>query len=449
MLPLTLQIHHGGRWHDTASIAIKAPERGIASPCTMDYEVGYFTDFAAIEMADGVEVRDYRAASVGLPVDLAFRSFSRWPAFLLDLLPQGHARRRLTQSLGFANPDAPAVEVPLLLEGAGCPVGNLRIREAWQREQARIAAETARNGPCPGLTFDDILDRSDAFLWVSERFALVASGSSGVQGEWPKILLTEAADGLWYPDPVVADSEARRHVIVKLSRARHREDTVILASEAPYLEVARAFGLRVGAPLTAAPHVLVIPRFDRETGPGGLVRFGQESLVSALGVAEFGHQTSHETYLALIARTATDPAAEVTEYVLRDLLNFAMGNPDNHGRNTALQKRPGGAVRLTPLFDFAPMRLDPGGILRSTRWACMGSSDSRPDWKLICETAAEGVMPAPALMAALLEKLPFLTALPEIARRHGVPGEAIERACRHHGAMAEAVAALKGHAHAR
>ena len=449
MIPLTLQIHHGGRWHDAASIAIKAPERGIASPCTMDYEAGYFTDFSAIEMADGQEVRDYRAASLSVPVDLEFRSFDRWPAFLLDLLPQGHARRRLTQSLGFSNPDAPAVEVPLLLEGAGCPVGNLRIREAWEREQTRIAAETARNAPCPGLTFDDILGRTDPFLWVSERFALVASGSSGVQGEWPKILLTEAADGLWYPDPVVADTEARQHVIVKLSRARHREDPVILASEAPYLEVARAFGLRVGAPLSAAPHVLVIPRFDRETGPDGLVRLGQESLVSALGVAEFGHQTSHEAYLALIARTATDPAAEVTEYVLRDLLNLAMGNPDNHGRNTALQKRPDGTVRLTPLFDFAPMRLDPAGILRSTRWACMGSSDSRPDWKLICETAAPGVMPAPALMTALLNKQPFLAALPEITRRHGVPEEAIERACSTHEAMAEAVAALKGHAHAR
>lgn len=44
-----------------------------------------------------------------------------------------------------------------------------------------------------------------------------------------------------------------------------------------------------------------------------------------------------------------------------------MRNTDNHGRNTAVQVRDG-AVRLTPLFDFAPMYLDPEGIARACRW---------------------------------------------------------------------------------
>ena len=110
----------------------------------------------------------------------------------------------------------------------------------------------------------------------------------GWYGWRPKILMTSSADGLWYPDSIVSDADARRHVIVKLSGARHREDSVILSSEAPYLEVAREFCLRVAAPLASAPHVLVIPRFDRAVEGGGVVRFGQESLVSALGVAEFG-----------------------------------------------------------------------------------------------------------------------------------------------------------------
>ena len=382
--------------------------------------------------------------SVGIPVDMVFRALPRWPAFLLDLLPQGPARRRMARDLGFYNPDLPAVEVPLLLRGGGSPVGNLRIREAWERERERVAAEV----PCPGVTIDQILGRAEAFLWVADRFVSVASGSSGVQGEWPKILMTRAADGLWYPDSIVADADAREHVIVKLSRARGREDTVILASEAPYLEVARAFGLRVGKPLVYRPHVLVIPRFDRLAGPDGVVRLGQESLVSALGVAEFGHVGSHEAYLAIIARHAADPAGEITEYVLRDLLNVAMGNPDNHGRNTALRKRPDGTVALAPLFDFAPMRLDPSVISRSTRWACMGHHDTSPDWAAICATAAAGIMPAADLMAALAAREHFLRDLPAIARRHGVPDESIERACRPHGAMADGIAALKGSGHA-
>jgi serine/threonine-protein kinase HipA len=446
MQTLTLQTYHGGRWHDAATLEIKAPERGIASPCTLDYDLGYFTDFASIDLADGLDVIDVRALSVRMPVNMEFHSLDHWPAFLLDLLPQGHARQRLAQELGH-RADDPAVELPLLLRGAGSPIGNIRIREAWEQEQGRVAKEVAESGPCPGVTMDDILGRSDTFLWVVDRFALVASGSSGVQGEWPKVLMTQAADGLWYPDSIVPDTDARAHVIVKLSRAKQREDAVILEAEAPYLEVAREFGLRVAQPLTYAPNVLVIPRFDRVVTADDLERYGQESLVSAIGIAEFGYQAKHEQYLAAITRASMDSAAEVAEYVLRDLINFAMGNPDNHGRNSALQKRMDGTIGLTPLFDFAPMKLDPSAISRATKWACLGGRDAMPDWRAVCETAAKGVMEAGDLMAVLAGKADFLQHLPEIARRHGVPEEAIERACRFHAEMANAVVQMKGTGH--
>ncbi|WP_375338497.1 hypothetical protein [Variovorax paradoxus] len=36
-----------------------------------------------------------------------------------------------------------------------------------------------------------------------------------------------------------------------------------------------------------------------------------------------------------------------------------MRNTDNHARNTAVQRLPDGALQLTPIFDFAPMFLDP------------------------------------------------------------------------------------------
>lgn len=445
---LTMQIHHGGRWHDAATLDVMNPALGIASSCTLDYDLTYFSDVAAIDLADGHAVIDVRALSVGTPVDMEFRSLPRWPAFILDLLPQGQARRRLAQDLGFNNPDLPNVEVPLLLRGGGSPIGNIRIREAWEQEQIRVATEVAQTGPCPGLTMDDILARTETFLQVADRFALVASGSSGVQGEWPKILMTQAADGLWYPDSIVPDTEAQAHVIVKLSRGKQREDAVILEAEAPYLEVAREFGLRVARPLTHAPTILIIPRFDRRVGPEGVVRLGQESLVSAIGVAEFGYAGKHEQYLDVLTSIAADPAAEVTEYVLRDLLNYAMGNPDNHGRNSALQKRPDGTIALTPLFDFAPMKLDPSAIGRATKWACMKGGDATPDWATICEAAAGAVMAPAALMAALAEKEGFLRDLPAIARRHGVPEEAIDRACRFHADMADRVALLKGPRHA-
>lgn len=57
-----------------------------------------------------------------------------------------------------------------------------------------------------------------------------------------------------------------------LLRDREPAYAAILAAEAPYLEVARAFGLRVGRTLTRADGVLVRPRFDREIADGKVVR---------------------------------------------------------------------------------------------------------------------------------------------------------------------------------
>jgi serine/threonine-protein kinase HipA len=447
--PLTLQIHHHGTWHDAATLDIKEPDRGIAGATVLSCEADYFFDWGAIPLADDKPLVNIHALSVQVPVDMEYRSIGHWLAFLLDLLPQGHARRRLATDLGFPSSDAPAVELPLLLRGAGSPIGNLRVREAWETEQERLKGHSFK-----GLETREILGRSDRFLDAADRFALIASGSSGVQGEWPKVLLTKAADGLWYPDPLVSDSDARDHAIVKLSRARTGADLLILAAEAPYLEVAREFGLRVGRPLTYADHVLVIPRFDRliQAGDKGseTIRLGQESIVSAVGVAQFGYVAAHEEYLGAIKRFCADPAAEAVEYVLRDVLNLAMGNPDNHGRNTALQKAPNGWIGLTPLFDFAPMRLDPGGVMRHTRWACLNRNDLVPDWSIVCEAAAEGVMKPEALLAILAGKERHVRSLPAMARRHGVPEEVIGQAFGRCDEIADSLAALKekeyGHA---
>jgi serine/threonine-protein kinase HipA len=203
---------------------------------------------------------------------------------------------------------------------------------------------------------------------------------------------------------------------------------LILAAEAPYLELARAFGLRCARPLEHRHRTLFIPRFDRGVAAGRVVRLGQESIVSADGVAAFGYQASHEEYLAAIKDYCDDPAAEVTEYLLREVLNLALGNPDNHGRNTALQKTADGGVRLTPLYDFCPMRLDSSGIARSTTWKCMKplggpSRDLNPDWEEVCRVAADGVpgLNAENLMDVLASKADCLHRMPELARAAGVP----------------------------
>jgi len=431
-----LQIHHGDEWHDAAPFILYETEKGIGGRTSISYDVDYFTQYAAVDALDR-EVVDNRALSVRLPIDIDIHTTETWPAFMLDLLPQGVRRRRIIQTtLGpEQNVDAPEVEVPLLIRAAGSPIGNIRIKESWEQEQERIASQE-----CEGVTDQQILELDPVFLEIAERFALLASGSSGVQGEWPKVLMTKAIDdGLWYPAPLVADDNTQDHAIIKMTRSGHRDDAAILAAEAPYLEVARQFGTRAERPLVHGDRALIMPRFDREVIDGKVLRFGQESIVAAFGAAQFQFQANHEDYLDVIKRHCTDPRTEVIEYVLRDILNYAMGNPDNHGRNTALQKRTDGTIRLTPLYDFTPMQIDPAGHMRSTKWGCMDRRDYDPNWRLICQAAADGVMDGDELFDLISEKTDFLRALPDIAKEHSVHEDVIKRACSRHADIADSI----------
>lgn len=69
-----------------------------------------------------------------------------------------------------------------------------------------------------------------------------------------------------------------------------------------------------------------------------------------------------------LAKTVTRPEQEVIEYVKRDVANVVLCNKDDHARNTAMQRLADGTVRLTPVFDFAPMVLHLDGIARRMRW---------------------------------------------------------------------------------
>ncbi|MGY3582069.1 serine/threonine-protein kinase HipA [Bradyrhizobium sp. USDA 4341] len=439
MKVLTVQTFFDGAWHDAAQAKIVQPELGYRGPSEIEYHDRYFLEHGAIPLADDRPVKDLRAYSVKASIDMMPRNANTWPAFLLDFMPQGHQAERIAKFLGLPA-CAAATEIHLIERSAGSPVGNLRIKEAHDMEVARIAGMAHA-----GVAMDDILRRSDAFMEVVNEFSMLASGSNGLQGDWPKVALTQAADRLWYPDPMVSDDDARAHVIVKLLRSRDEGDRRILESEAGYSKVAREFGLHVEGVSTYGHGALVIPRFDRAVTKRGLERYGQESLVSALGVAEFGYAARHETYLRLIQDVSNDPLRDTIEYLLRDIMNLAMGNPDNHGRNTALRKFPDGTTRLAPLFDFAPMRIDASAIARSTTWASMRPHglDTNPDWQIICEAVARPNVPAEALMEALAEKEDALRRLPETARKHGVPDSVVTNIIVRNDEMADGVAKLR------
>lgn len=87
-----------------------------------------------------------------------------------------------------------------------------------------------------------------------------------------------------------------------------------------------------------------------------------------------------------LASVASDFNAELREYVWRDLLNLALGNRDNHGRNMAILKDADGTIRLAPIFDVGPTFLDARSITRVLRWE--GEKPGQLNWPTIIDRLA-------------------------------------------------------------
>ncbi|WP_147072147.1 type II toxin-antitoxin system HipA family toxin [Sulfuriferula plumbiphila] len=369
----TIQLYAASRWHDVANTALLGPAQlGWRTPTYTGYDAEWALEHAG--------ARDAWALGSRFPVSLAPQKFNHWPVFLIDMLPQGYGRGELLRQLKLPETLESAGDWPLLLAGAGNPIGHLRIKEAAQWLQDR-------SGPVRGFTDTVVAERSEDFMHYLSLHGLFVAGSSGVQGEWPKLLMTRAKDGLLYLDHTLPDSEGVEHFIVKFGRGANEQLATILRQEAPYMTIAAHLGVRVHAPLTLRERALFIPRFDRARVDGQLVRLGQESLAALTGRAGFGVVPSHDEACVKLAEVCSDPQAEILEYLRRDIANIAFGNTDNHARNTAIQRDFDGRIRLTPVFDFAPMYLHPDGLARRIRWE--DKENVTQDWNAVLGWVAE------------------------------------------------------------
>ena len=401
----TLQVFVGGRWVDCAEIELNG---GL---CQWNHLVRY-----AVEHAD-------TRLSLAEPVDVDIRSARTLPAFLYDLVPQGAGRRFLLAALKL--PDSPGSDFPLICAGAFNPVGRIRVAEAVEYFEAHFARHPGVRS-MPGLTIDDVVVRSADFAEQMFLHGMLGTGTTGVQGAAPKYLLTRDRAGLLHGDAVLPDAEATYHLIAKLPRGESSADRKVLRNEAAYMRVAAALGIRTHADLpTLHGDVLLIPRFDRIARDGKVVRLHQESVASILQLPGFDVRPSLFEVVAAIRRVVTDPAAETLEFIKRDVLNLAMHNTDNHARNTAVQLT-GGKVQLTPLFDFAPMYLDPELVPRVLRWYGPGTRIELTEWADVL-----AVLPVPdrerrMLIGTLSRFAAEIERLPDIMALHGVDSDIIE-----------------------
>ena len=401
---LELYVYHA--WGVAAEVRVDDTAGGLQSPARVEYDFDYLDLMGA-----SLGARDHRAVSCRYPVGYQVHVERAWPAFLLDLIPSGAARRFWESQLGL--PNAPSADWSLLVAGGGNPPGNVRV--------AGAAAPTPVDpSPHPGFTREDVLYRADRFIEYAREQGASIAGGSGAAGDAPKFLLREDHAGRWHADGALADALTTRSWLVKFPRSPRAADRLVLEAEASYYRLARYLGARTAGPLTWERDCLFVPRFDRSVSSDRkVVRSGVESLCSLAGVSEFGAPVSKERLAASAAMFVSDRAREVRELVLRDVLDVALGNTDNQARNTAVIKHLDGRVELSPLYDFAPMMLDPQGIARVCRWA--KETGGFPDWSYVAEAAGEAGADVRETKKWLRSLATRVRALPTVMRAESVP----------------------------
>ena len=414
-----IQIFLDGAWHDAATLQIHDANQGYAGGCSFAYLIDHFARYA-------VQPHPTAAVSCRYPVNYEIHDLDSWPAFLLDVLPSGAGRVHWLTHLGLK--DGPAADWELLQNGTGNPPGNLRIAEAAVRRDVIVPTADGKlvsNHGHPGFQREDILDRQEHFIEYAAQMGAHVAGCSDVQGVAPKFLLQQDHRGRWHAEGALADADVSACWIVKFPRGKTEQDRTVLRNEAPYMALAGSIGLKVYPVATEwEGDALFVPRFDRQIIPGGVVRFGMESLYSLAGITGYGVSVSQNVFAKALADYSTDPEVELREFVRRDVFNIAVGNKDNHGRNTAVLRLPDGTVTLTPLFDVAPMYLDPEGIARVSRWEGDAEAGGRPLWGRVAE--ALQIKDHRAFRGELADWADTIERLPDQMRECGVQDSIIE-----------------------
>lgn len=400
----TFEVHVAGRWRTAAELHVDDTRAGTRSKTRLEYDLDYLD-----EQKDGLGAVDLRAVSCRHPVGYEEASLDTWPAFVLDILPSGAARRWWETTLGL--PNLARSDWELLLRGGGNPPGNVRVAEA--------AAELRPPAEHAGFARDDVLSRGADFIEYAHANGAYVAGGTGAGGDAPKLLLREDEDGRLHADGALADERTRHAWLVKFPRSPRAADRLVLEAEAPYYGVAKRLGARVSGLPTWEDDALFVPRFDRVVGRAHVELLGMESLYAVAGVADWGASTPKEGLAAALARVASDPARELEELLVRDVIDVALGNTDNHGRNTAVLKHADGRIELSPIFDLAPMVLDPQGIARVCRW--QHEDGGFPDWPRVVEALEACGLPAKRARKRLASLADPVGDLETTMRDEGVP----------------------------
>ena len=322
---IKIEIYLDKEWRACGELQLTG-SRNEASIFT--YDVDYFFQYTG---------RIDAQISVNCPLQLDGYHYNTYPPFIMDILPVGLSRRQLEKKYKIQQ------ESDFLKFGANNPVGLIRT-EVFEE-------------PEPTL-----FDINDARLDNEEFKELAAiKGGTDLQGDAPKMMAVKDTAGNWFIDNGAISGD---HYILKFPRKRKTLDYKILENEYKYMLLASEIGVNVYEAQSFFYNntgVLGIPRFDIKSDE----RYGMESLYSILNKLGGGQPLNQYECCEKVLTYCGHES--LIEYLNRDLLNFALGNTDNHGRNSSLLKK-GEKLSLSPLYDFAPMIADTDTIIRTSKW---------------------------------------------------------------------------------
>lgn len=415
MKKLTLQSYLAEQWQDIAELHFNAKTDELVKISYLnEHTISHFSE-------DGAT-----AFSLNFPVDFFLEQPQNSWAFLQDIIPAGASRRYWLKALDIEHLSPSQQQFLLLQQATIAPIGNLRIKEAVPSNES---------SPRLFSTQEVINRRSDFLEYANQRGAMVG-GATGAGGEAPKLLLRHYQGKVWIDNQQLGQDQGD-YYLVKYPRGIYSPiDCDILRAEYAYYHELTAMGfstistskmkLEEGEKYPS----LWLPRFDLEQNEDGKIikRYAVESVYSILN--KNGGLLDHYQTLENVIKKITESQLVkngfqfnieefVIEWVKRDLLNIAFGNSDNHGRNTAFLRDEKG-IYLAPIYDFAPMRADPEGIIRSTTWEKTLELGGEYQFEQIIEKLAKWVEPD-RLWQELHQLALNLTDLKNRLAQRGVP----------------------------
>lgn len=436
-MQLTIQTYVEGQWCDAAQLTLTNPEQGHAGESLL----GYHPQAYALEHLghDGLA-----ACSLRLPVDLMqiYRA-KPWFNFLDDIMPAGASRRYWVSHLGIGHLSPKQQDAQLLARGTIAPVGNLRVKEAVPVVPAGSRLAHMR------FSLADVVERQNDFLEYAQAMGAASGGATGAGGEAPKLLLRASLANDAFPKDIWIDTwqddntNQDQHYLVKFPRGkRTQDDCDILRAEYHYYHELHSLGMETidlaSMRLQEGEQYpsLWLPRFDVGFEMGKCKRYGLESVYALLAKPPgsfLNHFSVLRDVISILQQQYAvqelgkkfDRAAFVCEWVKRDFLNVVYGNSDNHGRNTALIKRPQG-IWLSPIYDFAPMKADPEGVTRTTTWGSPYEEAGRFDWHAIAMALSDLVEPE-RVISELKQLAVQLVDLRERLAARGVPEQLLAK----------------------